>query len=123
MSFSLMPIFESWSNRACHDGSTFSEENPFSGEKPMCATCLNSDGAEIIDLSIFAVPAFSFFLLELALLAAARFERRKLGGSDGAKTRRFDSDIHPPYLYRLPILRLSSFASPSSAKERPTTQS
>ena len=76
MSFLLIPMFDSWSSSACHDGSTFSDEKPCSAEKPMCATCLNSEGADIIDLSIFPplAPAFGFFFAAEELFAGGSSE-------------------------------------------------
>ncbi len=47
----------------------------------MCATCLNSEGAEIIDLSIFPFVAelLLFFLLEEEEATAEAFAERRRG--------------------------------------------
>lgn len=70
MSFRLTPILESCSSRDCQLGSTFSDVKPFSLEKPMCETCLNSEGDEIIDLSILAPPLLLRFISPPPLLLA-----------------------------------------------------
>lgn len=51
--------------RVVHDGSMLVELKPFSGSKPMCATCTKEPavGPEIIDLSILP-PLADFFFSE-----------------------------------------------------------
>lgn len=99
MSARLIPILDSWSSNALQLGSTFSAEKPFSAVYPMWATCLKSDGAPIIDLSI--LPPFP-----LSNLLPLFF---------------FDEDEEEPLanFCLLLIFLCSSAASPSSANANP----
>jgi hypothetical protein len=62
----LIPMLLSCSSSNCQLGSTFSELKPFSLSNPMWATCLNPEGAPIMDLSM---PPF-FFLEDVLPFAA-----------------------------------------------------